>query len=91
MPEIKTIISRERRKLRKILKGLYGKQIDSLITHHIDGNPLNNHFDNLIVLTRRQHYKVHVLAGGYKSYKNKNRRKHTLKTLDSLLIIYNTL
>lgn len=29
------------------------------IIHHIDGNPLNNSFDNLLLTTRREHRKLH--------------------------------
>lgn len=31
--------------------------------HHIDGNPWNNHSDNLVALTPEEHYKVHLEQG----------------------------
>jgi len=46
------------------------KFIDSSIfhIHHIDGNSKNNDVDNLELLSREEHYKLH----GYKNYKNFN-------------------
>lgn len=31
------------------------------IVHHIDGNPLNNNLDNLMVMTRKEHSKYHAI------------------------------
>ena len=33
------------------------------IVHHKDGNPSNNHWDNLEVLTRSEHMSHHVEEG----------------------------
>jgi hypothetical protein len=29
------------------------------IVHHVDGNTLNNNFDNLVILTKSEHSKLH--------------------------------
>lgn len=33
------------------------------VVHHIDGNPFNNDTNNLIVLTKKQHDRLHLLLG----------------------------
>ena len=32
--------------------------------HHIDGNPLNNEFSNLKIVSRHEHKKIHALTKG---------------------------
>lgn len=29
------------------------------IVHHVDGDPFNNHYDNLVVMSRSEHLKLH--------------------------------
>lgn len=35
--------------------------------HHIDGNPWNNHSDNLIAVTPEEHYRIHKEQGDYRA------------------------
>lgn len=45
---------------RAVTEGLgTAKKNDGMDVHHIDENPLNNHVDNLLVCTKRQHLKIH--------------------------------
>ena len=61
-----------------------------LIIHHIDGNPFNNHPDNLAVMTRKDHYYTHVLMGGYKKYDHKKDKiKSTFDNLEAFVNLYN--
>lgn len=34
--------------------------VEGMVIHHIDGDPLNNSFDNLIELTPSQHKRIHA-------------------------------
>lgn len=43
------------------VKAKTDKVPDGCVIHHIDGNKLNNHEDNLICLTRRQHAQIHCV------------------------------
>jgi hypothetical protein len=38
---------------------------DDEIVHHADGNPLNNHWDNLEVMTQSDHAKEHKINGRF--------------------------
>lgn len=44
---------------RKIAEGLLGPLDRDTVVHHIDGNPLNNSLDNLIVFSRSTHASLH--------------------------------
>lgn len=39
-----------------------------LDTHHLDGNRLNNHYSNLIGLTKSEHRKLHIDEGIMQKY-----------------------
>lgn len=59
-----------KRKSRKAYKAIWEKHynaclIPGLDMHHIDGNADNNSIDNLIPLTRREHFEVHLKQGDY--------------------------
>jgi hypothetical protein len=41
-----------------------GRTLDrNEVVHHIDGNAMNNALDNLMVLSRAEHFRIHMLAG----------------------------
>ncbi len=58
-----TIINYSRNEARKKMMALYPK-ISWYIHHvyHKDKNPLNNHIENLQIVTRSEHLKKHVIS-----------------------------
>lgn len=60
------------------------------VVHHIDGNPMNNEQGNLVIATRKEHYWIHGMQGGWKTTNKKgSRRVDHLERLGSLLVLYN--
>lgn len=61
------------------------------VVHHIDGNRKNNHYNNLISLTRKEHREIHVKFGGYKTGNNpwEKRMPKTIDNLQKLVNLYN--
>lgn len=47
---------------RLIYEEYYGDIIDGYIIHHIDGNPVNNNPDNLVMMSRENHNKIHNIG-----------------------------
>jgi len=46
---------------RHLMETLIGRPLDKdEVVHHRDGNPLNNSPDNLVVMTRSEHTKLHM-------------------------------
>ena len=61
-----------------------------VVIHHVNGNPFDNRFENLLPLTRKQHYQIHKSLSGIRHSNNKKRYKgNQLKQLESLLYLYN--
>lgn len=53
---------------RKIIEQLMGRKLTKEeVVHHIDGNRTNNHINNLVLMTRSEHQKLH--------YKNRKRNE----------------
>lgn len=57
---------------RKIYENHYGKipkDLDgrSYQIHHIDGNHNNNHFTNLLCVSEKEHYEIHLSQGDWKA------------------------
>lgn len=48
-----------------------GEIPDDYVVHHIDGNPQNNHLDNLCLMKSDEHYKYHS-SGGNNCFKGKH-------------------
>jgi len=48
---------------RQIARSITGSNKDGLVTHHIDGNYKNNSPENLQIMTRSEHTKLHWLQG----------------------------
>ena len=59
-----------------------------LVVHHIDGDPTNNKHGNLILLTKSNHYKIHLRAGG-KRPSGRRRKRISFELLESLISQYN--
>ncbi len=38
----------------------YGDLPEGFVVHHIDGNKLNNRWSNLILIHRKDHFRIHV-------------------------------
>ena len=48
---------------RHIVEEREGRKLTSSeVVHHCDGNPLNNHSDNLVVLSRSEHQRLHACS-----------------------------
>jgi HNH endonuclease len=48
---------------RQIVAQREGRQLGSNeVVHHVDGDPLNNHPANLVILTRAEHMRLHRTA-----------------------------
>jgi hypothetical protein len=48
---------------RWVMEQTLGRRFSSEeIVHHVDGNPMNNDPDNLVILSRAEHTRVHAVA-----------------------------
>ena len=76
---------------RKIFKTLNPDiDITNKVVHHIDGNQSNNTFDNLVDLTRSEHYQLHLALGGSRYVLREGpKRLPALQRLESLINLYN--
>ena len=59
---------RHRFSVHKLVNLIYSGCSLDLDTHHIDGNKLNNHYSNLIGLTKSEHRKLHIDQGIMQKY-----------------------
>lgn len=62
---------------RYIFEAVHGPIPDGYIVHHVDGDPLNNRLDNLMLMTRKGHSTLHRLnpdlgSDVFKAYWAKN-------------------
>ena len=63
---------------RLIYEEANGKIPEGEIIHHIDGNPLNNNLNNLLMVSRSEHNKIHH-TGRVCSEETKNKIRNALK------------
>lgn len=81
---------KQRSNYRKIYQQMIGPiptddEGNSYDIHHLDGNPQNNSRDNLIALSRQDHYDIHYLQGDWGAcLAIKMRMKHTTDELREL-------
>ena len=61
MTSLENIDGYSRVKARKIMKKLYPDMTSKQVVHHIDGNPLINDLENLMVLTIKEHKAIHKM------------------------------
>lgn len=61
------LVNKKRCKLHRIIMEFHlGRKLEKdEVVHHIDGNGLNNELSNLKVMDKREHNKMHRLAGGF--------------------------
>ena len=59
------------------------------VVHHIDGDHLNNHPGNLVIMTPKGHRTIHIIMGGVRSTGRK-RKRLTIEGLERLLSLYNS-
>ena len=59
--EVVMINGKYRLKYRVIMEKILGRPLSRVeFVHHIDGNPKNNHVDNLMVMTLSEHQRLHA-------------------------------
>jgi len=60
-----------------------------MVVHHIDCNPFNNNPDNLCVMSRKEHYKIHPRFTSRKARGKHISLNQRMKELEEALILYN--
>ena len=63
----------------------YGKKLDlrNEVVHHLDGNPKNNSLENLVILTKQEHNKLH----SKEKYKHLFQKNYTKKTGAQIIVV----
>ena len=78
----------------------YSLRFSEYIVHHIDGNKLNNHSSNLLILTDEQHAKIHKInvlpkmrkeikieSESIRNEEHNNKKKHTILLTIILVLV----
>ena len=65
----------------KAFPEICGEWFDGCHVHHKDQNPSNNKAENLICLSKREHYNIHTELGSHKKEKNYWYRKKLPKEM----------
>ena len=53
------MINMSHREARELMKLLHPDMLRTEVVHHIDENPLNNCLDNLVIIDKWEHQKLH--------------------------------
>ena len=82
--------NQSRNKARQLIKSIprFANLPSKWVVHHIDHDPFNNDLDNLAVMSKSTHYRMHpryVL----KKYGGRRSLIDSSKDLERLLIVYN--
>ena len=71
----KSKIGKSQQEARKLMRSLFpGKITGTDVVHHIDLNPLNNELNNLHIMDKCEHQKLHLKLKGISELIEKSRK-----------------